>query len=487
MILACRSLNLHIWFFNKSVAPMVPKVMEVEAQKSLADLLDRCAGYLHTLFECAARRRPAPPVAAALVEDLESAGREAGPGPLSGDVLLAWRLLSRVARDIQTVTVCHNGLIASLHRGVMEALTALRPLATGRRLIDENALHSGAKLIIMIVLLLVEEVAFGLPGGPQVAFFATFFASAGNLGQQNKNDLMGLAGLLGGFAYGLVAALITSRQPHFPLLLALVLLGEYLAALILLAWPRYSAAGLQAGLAIPFTYLATTGPGWGSFSLVGTRFAGLIVAGFTAIVIHAYLWPVLPMRQLRASITAALKDAAARLDQLFSGPRASWKGAPPSLGETVRRARDLLDDARYLPGPDHADPAYQRILADLQEIDASLEYVHFLLGLEEEHPLRTRFFETVSDYAEQAQTNLERVVRQFQRDLRLAARVEAIHWEPDVLGHWRHAVQEVEPHPDRSLRLGRTMVIARCLDQIAQATERISAAVHEIDSRNARL
>src|SRR5258708_39809628 len=128
----------------------------------------------------------------------------------------------------------------------------------------------------------------------------------------------------------------------------------------------------------------------------------MVVAGFTAEVIHAYIWPVLPMRQLRAAIAAALRDTAVSLCQLFGAPRATWAGAPPSLGDTVRRARDLLDDARYLPGPEHADPAYHGILRSLQEIYANVEYVHFLLGLEAEHPLRERVFMVVPYYAAQA-------------------------------------------------------------------------------------
>src|SRR6202030_4625421 len=115
--------------------------------------------------------------------------------------------------------------------------------------------------------------------------------------------------------------------------------------------------------------------------------------------------PVLPMRQLRASIAAALRATAASLTQLFGASRATWAGAPPSLGETVARARDLLDDARYLPGPDHADPAYFGVLSGLQEIDANLEFVHFIVGLEEEHPLRRRFFQVIGDYPEQARSN----------------------------------------------------------------------------------
>jgi hypothetical protein len=141
-------------------------------------------------------------------------------------------------------------------------------------LLDVQSLRSGTKLVLIILLLLVEEAWLGFPGGSQVAFFATFFASTGNLGRQNKTDLVGLAGLLGGFVYGVVAAFLTSRLPHVPAPAALVFLGEFLANLAFQRLPRYGVAGLQAGLAIPFAYLATTGPEWGSFTTVRTASGG---------------------------------------------------------------------------------------------------------------------------------------------------------------------------------------------------------------------
>jgi hypothetical protein len=386
------------------------------------------------------------------------------------------------------VTTAHNALLTSLRLrgGLVGEVVALSPVATRARLIDVNSLRAGTKLVLMLVLLLVEEGLLGFPGGTQVAFFAAFFASTANLGRQNKTDLVGLAGLLGGFAYGVVAAFLTSRVPQFPLLLALVFLGEFLACLAFQRFPRYGVAGMQAGLALPFAYLATTGPEWGSFTAVRTRFAGLVVAGFTAVVIHAYLWPVLPMRQLRAAIAAALRDTAASLSQLFGAPRSTWEGAPPSLGEAVRRARDLLDDARYLPGPERADPAYHGILSRLQEIDANLEYVHFLLGLEPEHALRERFFQVVADYGGQAQGNLERVAQQFEPAPRRAARLAPVHWEPEASGRWARASGAVGPAPDGAIDPSRPAIIAHCLDQIARATERISGIAQEINLRNTR-
>jgi hypothetical protein len=494
MILACRSMSLRLWFFNQAIAPAAPATMPTETRQRLASLLDRCAEHLHALLDGAWHWKSVSPVDAGLLAEASSARsdatRMAPPHPRTGagDILVAHgihaSILERVVQDLQTATSSHNALFASFRKSLAGELAAMWPVASGTRLIDVHSLRSSTKLIVIILLLLVEEGLFGFPGSSQVAFYATFFASTGNLGRQNKTDLVGLAGLLGGFAYGILAAFLTSRMPHFPLLLTLVFLGQFLADLAYQRLPRYGPAGLQAGLAIPFAYLATTGPEWGSFATVRTRFAGLVVAGFTAVVVHAYLWPVLPMRQLRALIAAALRATAASLAQLFSALRPTWEGAPPSLGATVTRARDLLDDARYLPGPEHADPAYHGILGCIQEIDANLEYIHFLVGLEEEHPLRQRFFQVIGDYPEQARFNLNQVARQFQQFRGRAARIEPVRWEPDAAGRWERASRDVGPVPEREIDPRRPAVIARCLDQIARAVERISGIAREINRRN---
>jgi hypothetical protein len=140
--------------------------------------------------------------------------------------------------------------------------------------------------------------------------------------------------------------------------------------------------------------------------------------------------------------------------------------------------------AGYLPGPEHADPAYNGILGCLQEIDANLEYVHFLVGLEEEHPLRQRFFQVIGDYREQARSNLTRVARQFQGSPDRAARVEPVRWNPDASGRWESASHDVGPLPDREIDPWRPAGIARCLDQIARAVERISGIAREVNLRN---
>ena len=502
MIIACRLLNLRLWFFNRAVAPAA---LASETREHFAGLLDRCGQQIHALLDGALGRKPAPAVDPALVRDVNStrsgAGRERGAGSgeqvesTSGsmlpaqsselDILLARgihaTLLLRFVEDIQLATSSHNRLLAGFHKGLPGEWAALKPGGSGGRPFDVQSLRAGTKLVLILLLLLMEEGWLGFPGGSQVAFFATFFASTGNLGSQNKTDLIGLAGLLGGFAYGVVAAFLTTRLPHFALLLILVFLGEFLAYLTFQKLPRFRAAGVQAGLAIPFAFLATPGPEWGSFSDIRTRFWGLVAAGFTAVVVHAYLWPVLPIRQLRASISAALRATADSLGQLFGPSRTAWQGAPPSLSDTVTRLRDLLDDAQYLPGSERADPAYDGVLSCLQEIDVNMEYIHFLVALDEEHPYRQHFFQAIGDYAEQARSNLQRVALQFQTSPNRAARLDPVSWRPDASGFWESASHAIAPVSGTKIDTLRPAVIARCLDQIARAVEEISGIAREID------
>src|SRR4029077_13638912 len=108
----------------------------------------------------------------------------------------------------------------------------------------------------------------------------------------------------------------------------------------------------------------------------------------------------------------------------------------------------------------------------------------FLVGLEEEHPLQQRLFQVIGDYAEQTRGNLEQVALQFQQSPGRAARVEPVHWEPNVSGRWESASRDVGPVPDRRIDPWRPAVIARCLDHIARAVEKISAIAREINLRN---
>jgi hypothetical protein len=116
-------------------------------------------------------------------------------------------------------------------------------------------------------------------------------------------------------------------------------------------------------------------------------------------------------------------------------------------------------------------------------MDVSLEYVHFLLGLEPEHELRERVFQVVGDYAPQARQNLERLAGQLQPSRPALIRLEPVRWEPDTEGRWQRSSPLLLPVAEGAIDPTRPAVIARCLDQVASATERLSGLAREINRR----
>jgi hypothetical protein len=62
--------------------------------------------------------------------------------------------------------------------------------------------------------------------------------------------------------------------------------------------------------------------------------------------------------------------------------------------------------------------------------------------------------------------------------------VELARWEPNATGRWQSASHEVYPVPDNAIDPWRPAKVARCLDQIARAVERISDIAREINLRN---
>lgn len=460
LILACRSLNLRLWFFNRTFDQVQSESLPPAARTQLANRLDAFATHFAALLTGALNRQPVPTLDSRPIEAADT---------LPAHSLHA-SILQFIARDFSTITNFHNALFAHFRGNFHSELVSLWPGPNSAGLFDVQSMRSGVKLVLIILLLLFAEGWLGLPGESQVAFYATFFASTVNLGRQTRTDLIDVVGLLSGFAFGVVAAFITSRLPHFPLLLALVFLGQFLADLAYQRLPRFSVAGLQAGLALPFTFLATIGPEWGSFTTVRTRLAGLLLAGAAAVIVHAVVWPEYPMRQLRRSIATALRATATSLVALFRPPHIDWTGSPPCLRQTILRARDLLDDARFLPGPQNAEVDYQAVLVALQEIDASLEYTHLLTCLPEGHSLQPQFFALVNDYAVDAETKLPQVAHQFDDP---PSRDAPIDWHSETSPRWTNWLAENAP-PATELERERPAVIAQCLDQIAAATTQIS-------------
>src|SRR5207245_2514394 len=84
MILACRSLNLRLWFLNQVIAPAIAAGADApgsppETRQQLASALGQCAEHLHALLEGILRRKLVPPVAVNLLGEVSSARRDTPP------------------------------------------------------------------------------------------------------------------------------------------------------------------------------------------------------------------------------------------------------------------------------------------------------------------------------------------------------------------------------------------------------------------------
>jgi len=78
---------------------------------------------------------------------------------------------------------------------------------------------------------------------------------------------------------------------------------------------------------------------------------------------------------------------------------------------------------------------------------------------------------------------LEQLAQQFQEPPGRAARVDPVRWETDASARWELALRDVGPVADTKIDPWRSAVIARGLEEIARAVEKISAIAREINLR----
>ena len=85
------------------------------------------------------------------MEEADSVRLDAGLHRGEGDILLVHgihrSILHRFIRGIQTLTRCHNALLANLRAGLGGELVALGAFPSGRRLVDVNSVRPGALTI----------------------------------------------------------------------------------------------------------------------------------------------------------------------------------------------------------------------------------------------------------------------------------------------------------------------------------------------------
>jgi hypothetical protein len=243
---------------------------------------------------------------------------------------------------------------------------------------NDETVKVGIRTVIIYWLLILGQVTIDLPGGALVSFYAILFGIIPNLGQAFMKSGYGIAGIVAGIVFGFIALIIVSFTPHFLILLLLFCVGFFIASFVTTSPRDISAAGLQAGLVIPYALLYTTGPQV-DLDAAFTRFLALLSAAFIGLIVLRLVWPVNPYTQLKQNISKALRVSGGILSKLLIfdiKDKEKIDALVVPLAASLPTSSALLHDAEYIIREEklHAEE-YLHIIESLEVMFADLETI----------------------------------------------------------------------------------------------------------------
>jgi hypothetical protein len=172
-------------------------------------------------------------------------------------------------------------------------------------------LSQSLMLVVTVLLTLVGAHALGLP--PEKAAISVMLLTVSPHVQALvlKGQLR-IAGLLLATAWGLGTFLVVGLLPHFPLLAALLFLGQFVATYLTRTTGKNSYAGLQMGLVLPMVVVAPRAE-FGSVTPAVQRLEGVLI-GLLASVLVAGLWPRFPLADRAAPVPPPPPDIPGEMD-----------------------------------------------------------------------------------------------------------------------------------------------------------------------------
>ena len=212
----------------------------------------------------------------------------------------------------------------------------------------DNIKHS-FKVIIITFLVLIASLYLGLAAGVQALITALIIAAQSNLGQATLKERLRFAAVVIAGLYGLVSLVIISLSPHFPVFLALIMLGLFIGSYITTGTQRVSYAGLQTGIVLPLVMLTSNGPPL-TLSIAAERFVGVIVGGGIALLVLRLIWPVDPLDQLKEKLSTALQLCGSIYSAMLISEDKKEEEVTRmivSLASDLPTVSSLLSDARY--------------------------------------------------------------------------------------------------------------------------------------------
>jgi uncharacterized membrane protein YccC len=153
-------------------------------------------------------------------------------------------------------------------------------------------LSQSLMLAVTVLLTLLGAPALGLP--PEKAAISVLLLTVTpDLQALILKGELRITGLLLATIWALGIFLVVGMVPHFPLLAALLFLGQFVADYLTRMAGKYAYAGLQMGLVLPMVAVAPRTE-FGSLTPAVQRLEGILL-GLVASVVVAGLWPRFPL------------------------------------------------------------------------------------------------------------------------------------------------------------------------------------------------
>lgn len=142
--------------------------------------------------------------------------------------------------------------------------------------LQSDRLQHSLMLVVMVLLTQLLTRWQGLPASAALVS-VMMLTIAPDLPALIRKGELRLAGALMGAAWGFGAFALLAHVPRFPLLLALLFLGMFVAAYLTRTWAGNSYAGLQMGLVLPMVLVVPPSE-FGTLASAFSRLEGILIA-----------------------------------------------------------------------------------------------------------------------------------------------------------------------------------------------------------------
>ncbi|MCC6711806.1 MAG: hypothetical protein IT344_00445 [Candidatus Dadabacteria bacterium] len=392
-------------------------------------------------------------------------------------------ILTLLKDSVQVLGVIHEGSYAELRgKRMTHAPEVEKEKSFLGSLFTRENMKQSVKTVIIIMLLLLGEKFFNLPGSSQASFYGVLFGSMPNTGQAHLKGRLAIIGVVAGLAYGLFGLVIVSQTSRFLILILLFCLGLFVAAYVATGSRRIAYSGVQAGLMIPYVFLVEIGPEV-NLDLAFTRLCALLAASAIGLVILHNLWPVSPYEQLKKKISYALGISGEIFARLLTGDRKD-KGRIESLvtplAASLPTSSSLLFDARFVIGDErlHGEE-FVEIIASLEMIFSELETIKKTVYSGKDTALLVKYIEHMAPSYEKISAVFHAAASGFDTGDDLGGRISGLieeiksrRQEFRESGVWkRFTIKEVE----------QDILMAGSVDGILDSLSKISSLVSAIE------